>query len=506
MKRFTMVCAVLAVMTLTQAAWGFTITLDRNYSDAPANTTVDTDDHGSLMGPPLPAPARAGHTFTGWFTTASSGGSRVLSGATGTKFTQDATIYARWKEAAPVNMSDMPQGMKENFDWLKNDRHPREPRLWYSWGGSGGSKNWRRDWIFHQIWAGGGTFNYAVRWQSDKPVTFEQRQQVASMLHESINQWARALIGAEGWPFQEIPVTVVGWSTHDGSLIQGKQPNENVWVNNDHNAPKAMSSDAMSVPISSPPGNLSRLISNSSSNPNYQYPGGLHNRYDQVLWCTSYNFGAAGHGDEWGQRLGSQAVISGAANHAKNGGGEYVLMHEIGHGFSFYDFYGAVGTDRPPATTTDETFCGSNSSLRTVMSCGYGNTLGAYDHWMIRYYWDWIRTESPEWFKLPTTDIIPIASAKPAVAKGAPLFRFDSHGNLRYDPGKTQSAKLELFDSRGRLLKTLRLTGRKATVNTGIKTAAQILLWKAEIDGKAAGQGRMRLLRDNGGDNGVGPT
>jgi uncharacterized repeat protein (TIGR02543 family) len=473
-KRLTVLLAAAAVMTWTWTAAGFTITLDRNYTGATANTTRETDSYGCLMGEPLPVPVRTGQVFNGWFTTAATGGSRVLVGATGTKFTQDSTIYARWSPAASVSMNNIPAAMRENFEWLKNTRHVREPVLFG-----------RQNLIFDQIWRGEGSINWAVRWESDRVVTLAERQAVARMLHEEINKWTRPLIGMPDWPYQEIPVTVIGWAVGSASYIQDKQPNETVWVNNDKNQPAGTNHEAF---FASAPNDISRFVNFSNVNAGrYTYPGGLHARFDMYLWATK-GFGG-GAGGDWGSRLSETGVINIA-----NGGNSTILTHEIGHGFGLYDFYGIVGEDRPPTTSTGGVF--GQGDLRTVMIAGGGaptNPLNAYDQWQIRYYWDWVKNGSAaSRFPTPTTSVIPPTAA--ARTHQPSQFKFDSRGTLNYNLGGAQTANLKIFNSRGRLLKTMQLSGTQTTVNTNLNVAPQMLIWKVETMGKVMEQGKMQFM------------
>jgi len=381
--------AVFVIMTFALSAFGATLTLDVNYPGAPAPKTFATDAQGCLTSAPLPVPKRAGYVFRGWFTTsAATGGTQVILGAAGTKFTGDATIYARWVEAVPIDMSKIPQNMKENFDWLKNDRYPREsymPLAVPSWG-------WYNT-IFDQIWDGNGSINYGVRWESTKSITLEERKQIASMLHQAINEWMRQIIGMEGWPFQEISVKISGWAVSDGAKILDKQPNEVVWVNNTYDDPGPASADHPRDLIASAPKAMTRVnnLSAIKSNMNYQYGGDPYARVDLYLWCTEYDFGAAGHGSWWGERLPSKDVMSAAKS---GGAGSGVLLHEIGHSFGLYDFYGAVGVDKPPNTSDGSVF--GQGDLRSFMWNGTGaKVINVYDTWQIRYWWDWIRTATP---------------------------------------------------------------------------------------------------------------
>jgi hypothetical protein len=302
--------------------------------------------------------------------------------------------------------------MRENFDWLRNVRHEQPlgtrtegERVLFNANGTIRNQNL----IFDQIWHGNGTLNWAIRWESNQPVTLRQRQQVAAMLYEATNQWTRPLIGMEGWPFEEIPVTVVGWAVTDAALILDRQPNEVVWVNNTHEAPNTHTRDSDNNLrlefMASAPRAMSRFINHRAvNNGSYQYPGGIHNRFDMYLWCTSFGFGAAGHGGDWGTRMGSNAILTAAAN---GGAGSGVLLHEIGHGFGLYDFYGGVGVDRPPATSVPDSGGNRNfgsGQLTTIMHGARGTTLNEYDAWQIRYYWDWLYNHSTgaNRFRLPT--------------------------------------------------------------------------------------------------------
>jgi uncharacterized repeat protein (TIGR02543 family) len=486
-------CAAFAIVAFALSASGVTLTLDKNYSGAPAPKTFATDSQGCLTGAPLPAPKRPGYVFRGWFTTAAAGGARVIAGAAGTKFTQDATIYARWVDAVPVDMSGIPQNMKENFDWLKNDRYPRESYM---------PLNVPWDWyntIFDQIWDGNGSLNYGVRWETAKSITLEERRQIASMLHEAVNEWMRPIIGMEGWPFQEISVKVSGWAVSDGAKILDRQPNEAVWVNNTYDNPGPASADHPRNLIASAPVAMTRVnnLASIKRNMDYQYGGDPYARVDLYLWCTEYDFGAAGHGSWWGQRLPSTAVISAAKS---GGAGSGVLLHEIGHGFGLYDFYGAVGVDKPPAASDGSVF--GQGDLRSFMWQGTNaKAINEYDTWQIRYWWDWIRTATPananRFRPLPEDGegTTPVASGVPTVAKnGAMAFKFDNRGTLKYNLGGEQTAILKIFDSRGRLVRTTRLRGTQTTVNANPNAASQALIWRVETMGRVMAQGKIRFM------------
>jgi len=73
-------------------AHAHTITFNPNGGTVTPNKLV-TDTTGRLAR--LPTPEKRGYSFDGWFTS-ETGGTRVTAGATGTVFTSDIVIYARW--------------------------------------------------------------------------------------------------------------------------------------------------------------------------------------------------------------------------------------------------------------------------------------------------------------------------------------------------------------------------------------------------------------------------
>ncbi|MDR2727857.1 MAG: InlB B-repeat-containing protein, partial [Chitinispirillales bacterium] len=335
MKKQTVLWAALAVTVWACMAAGQvrTITLDQNYSGAPVNMAVQTDAQGCLTGAMkaplvLPSPTRDGYDFRGWFTaSAATGGTRVLSGANGTVFTANTTIYARWTTKTVRTINDMPAMERAHFDWVKDVRNECEPVMRTS----------TANLTFHQIFAGNGSFNWAVRWESDDTVSLQERRRIAAMLYDGINEWARPLMGYDGWPFGEIPVNVVGWAVKDASLIRDRQPNETIWVNSDHRSPNSgyTTGDITSAPAARSRFNNVTAINNTSGGAHlYRWPdsiGGINGRYDMYLWLTKKKnngvVGACGsaEGGDWGFRWGQCAAGSGgsgtnAANVQANNG------------------------------------------------------------------------------------------------------------------------------------------------------------------------------------------
>ena len=521
MKKQMLLWAALAVMTWTCAAAGFTITLDQNYPGAPGNMLVETDDYGCLTGAMnapliLPSPIRDGYDFRGWFTSsAAAGGTRVLSGANGTNFTENTTVYARWTTKTVRDISQIPEMEKEHFDWVKDVRNVCEPVITGSGGSAGNLK-------FHQIFAGNGSFNWAVRWESNDTVSLQERRRIAAMLYDGTNEWLRPLMGYEDWPFGEIPVAVVGWAVQSADLIRDRQPNETIWVNSASDGPGSGYNTGFMTSASRARSrflNYNAVNNTSGGHANYKWPdsiGGLNGRFDMYLWLTKNKEGGNGsaEGGDWGFRWGQQGPgssgsgTSAANSHANNGLIHGTMVHEIGNSFGFYDWYGsATGNCAANGISRNPPEYGNTS--RTMMHFTYSTyapgsantaTLNQYDQWQIRYYWNWVRDRSPanrwnytpvEWVPAPTTSIAPPIAAR---TKQPPQFRFDNYGTLKYNLGGVQTANLKIFDSRGKLLRSMQLSGAQTTANTNLNAANQMLIWKVESKGRVIEQGKMQFV------------
>ncbi|MFK4301649.1 hypothetical protein ABH892_001751 [Paenibacillus sp. RC254] len=83
-------------------------------------------------------------------------------------------------------LADMPAYLKSSVEWVWKNRMLTE------------GSTARNNTIFDQIHAGKGTLNYVVRWQSSKPVTLQQRQDIARMLGRQMNHWTEHLKGYDG--------------------------------------------------------------------------------------------------------------------------------------------------------------------------------------------------------------------------------------------------------------------------------------------------------------------
>ncbi|MCL2020214.1 MAG: InlB B-repeat-containing protein [Oscillospiraceae bacterium] len=91
--------------TIIYARWSgrYQITFDAN-GGYPYTYTLWTDANGRLTGLPDPAPERTGYVLDGWFRDRT-GGTAITTGANGTVFTEDTTLYAQWAEGFTITFN-----------------------------------------------------------------------------------------------------------------------------------------------------------------------------------------------------------------------------------------------------------------------------------------------------------------------------------------------------------------------------------------------------------------
>ncbi|MEV4134004.1 cellulose-binding protein [Dactylosporangium sp. NPDC049742] len=207
-----------------------------------------------------------------------------------------------------------------------------------------------RNYGWDQVFANRGSINYCVRWDSSAPVSAALRDQIQASLARQFKKWMDVMAGHNGWPYQNVPLKVVGWAVRDRATLQWSDNSVDVYVNNiRENAPQC----------SEPCG---RFFNQSGNYPNC--PGGASHHYDMSLWLTAGMNGGAG--GDWGQRVGSEYFVG-----ALNNDNIHILLHEIGHSFGLDDFY-------------DWTPTGVGGFL---MKAGSASSITEFDAWMLRDWW-----------------------------------------------------------------------------------------------------------------------
>jgi hypothetical protein len=86
---------------------------------------------------------------------------------------------------------------------------------------------------YDQVMAGDGKINYCVRWDSAQTVTVDRRTQVETAIVRSFNQWIEVLAGFDGFPYESVNVSVVGWAVRDTSLLEGDTSGIDVYTTKD---------------------------------------------------------------------------------------------------------------------------------------------------------------------------------------------------------------------------------------------------------------------------------
>jgi hypothetical protein len=87
------------------------------------------------------------------------------------------------------------------------------------------------------------------------------------------------------------------------------------------------------------------------------------------------------------------------------------------------------------------------------------------------------------------------AAIRPSARKSAAAFRMNNRGTFTYSLADgADNARLKIFDSRGRLIKTVELRGPRGTVSAKT-SAAQTLFWRVDANGKTLAQGRAGTVR-----------
>ncbi|MET8148562.1 cellulose binding domain-containing protein [Actinoplanes sp. NPDC049668] len=206
-----------------------------------------------------------------------------------------------------------------------------------------------RNYGWDQVMANRGYLNYCVRWDSSARVSTAQRDAIHAALKRQVKKWMDVMAGHNGWPYQEVPVNIVGWAVRDRAQLEWTDNSVDIYVNDiRENAPQC----------AAPCG---RFFNQSGTYPNC--PGGAARHYDQSLWLTA-GFGG-GAGGDWGQRVGSEYFLGAVGQE-----NIHIFLHEVGHTFGLDDFY-----DWSPDVGG------------FLMKAGSATQITEFDKWMLRDWW-----------------------------------------------------------------------------------------------------------------------
>ena len=308
--------------------------------------------------------------------------------------------------AATITYSDIPSEYITACDWVWNNRIYDDE-----------NEDWMKDYatIYDQLIAGNGTIQYLIRWDSYQTITLEQRQKLETVLNDALNKWNDCLEGYENWPFSDVTVKIVGWSVLDADSLQDIQPDEVVYIETmdstmrDYIIEASMAADASAIPTLEPsePTDLSRYVH--WSDKSWTYNGSYDNRYDMFLEGINGLINEGGFGWHYGQYLSSDSIlglIDGTTS-------QHVLLHEMGHGFGFPDYYGGIGDSDgiPPGD-----FPGGEGS---VMEAGRAFQITAFDTWFARYAWSKLSAQEGRFDLSAVTPTAETTTTEPATTESA---------------------------------------------------------------------------------------
>ncbi|MFJ7995592.1 hypothetical protein ACIQ7D_00170 [Streptomyces sp. NPDC096310] len=208
-----------------------------------------------------------------------------------------------------------------------------------------------RNYGWDQVMANKGRVSYCVRWESDQPVSAQLRDEIHTALKRQSKKWTDTVAGFEGFPYQNVPVDIVGWAVKNRSTLQWTDNSVDIYTN---------VLDGEGAPQCAP--DCGRFF---HQNGDYsKCPGGAARHYDQSLWLTKGFQGGAG--GDWGQRIGSEYMVG-----ARGQEDIHILEHEIGHTYGLDDFY-------------DWTPTGVGGF---IMKAGSATRITEFDQWMYRDFW-----------------------------------------------------------------------------------------------------------------------
>lgn len=280
-------------------------------------------------------------------------------------------------ESSELTLADMPESYTTAMEWIWNTRIIGEDSL--------GINGKRYNTLFDQIYKGNGTINYVVRWQSNKTITYEQRQQFEQLASNAINVWNDYLKGYDGWKYDHINVNIVGWAVIDKNSLLDLHDDEIVFTDTtpyDSSGDTSNGTEKIPDVLPSAPEELNKFNYFGENNHDYSEAIAKYGMqpFNMYLWATQGFPSIGGCGGDWGQRLSDDAYLN-----MLDGSNLHVLVHEIGHGFGITDFYGGEGESNGFPVGG---FPGNGTS---IMMAGSSTEITDFDGWMLRYMWSQIK-------------------------------------------------------------------------------------------------------------------
>jgi hypothetical protein len=212
---------------------------------------------------------------------------------------------------------------------------PSDVAAWIneSWNSQLGAnvKN-RKAWLLDSVMKGNGQINICVRWGATSAPSASVKANMASSAEKWFNDWFSKLAGYACFPHAKITTKVSGWAVKPGneSWVSDLDSSINVYTQTD--------------PGTDPPGEpMCPSTCSFFDNWNHTFPncpGGEAFHTDYWMWLDDNlpGSGAAAVGGDWGLRMPVSSFTS------SMGKSNFVIEHEMGHGFGFQDYYEWTGS------------------------------------------------------------------------------------------------------------------------------------------------------------------
>lgn len=227
---------------------------------------------------------------------------------------------------------------------------------------NGNIKN-RRAWLLDSAILGGGEINLCMRWGASSAPSTAVKQKTAAAVERWMNDWFKALGSYGCFPYPDgVKVKITGWAV---------PPGKESWVSDlDDSIAVYTETDGDGQPKC--PDTCSFFT---NANWNHEFPrcpGGEAFHTDYWIWVSDAlpGGGAAAVGGDWGLRMPVTSFVNSLDRQS-----DFVIEHEIGHGFGFQDYYDWTGS-RP-----------TGGSLMIVGSTGGQSSPTLGDTWLIRRTW-----------------------------------------------------------------------------------------------------------------------
>ncbi|CEI66056.1 hypothetical protein FVEN_g4533 [Fusarium venenatum] len=228
------------------------------------------------------------------------------------------------------------------------------------------------NWALDQIIDGNGTVNVCMRWNSDKVLDEETRNDIHTQLVQQYEQWLEWLPGWDNFPFKEVKHNVIAWAVANESQLVGNRDDFHVYTE---------FKDDNGVPTCDP--GCSRHL---NSDGDFSKCGrGKENRFQQYFLVDKswgeHNMGAAGGEGITISEYGWDTVGSQLGNWS-------ILVHEVGHTFGLRDY---VNDHSNETSLCSILWLPPNLDEQMVMEPtdqgAHLTKITRFEGWFVRYLW-----------------------------------------------------------------------------------------------------------------------